>query len=136
MRHRIKSRKFELTFDLDSFVWASTTVVLNRSILSLQHASALNSLREVMSSVPRTVPPFRYQLDRIDEYEPETDIYQELETWRAVKSRGIALYASPPPSSTWLYRISIVPYGPADSDGHLRLATRLVLGPISVIAWL
>ena len=122
-------------FDLDSFVWASTTVVLNRSILSLQHASALNSLREVMSSVPRTVPPFRYQLERIDEYEPETDIYQELEMWRAVKSRGIALYAYSPPSSKWLHPI-FIPYGPADSDGHLRLATRLVLGPISVIAWL
>ena len=105
MRYPLESQKFELSFDLDSFVWASTTVVLNRSILSLQRATALNSLREAISSVPRTVPPLSFQLERIDEYESERDIYQEVETWKAVKSRGIALYASPPPSSKWLHHI-------------------------------
>jgi len=87
------TRRPELALFVVFFVWASTTLVLSRSLLSLQRATVLNSLREAISNHPRTEPPAfgRLRLEQIDSegYESVTNIYHELEAWRTFRPERI-----------------------------------------------
>jgi len=87
---------------LTSFLWAMTTLILNRSLLNLQRAEAIDNLRVAISSFPRATSPFGLRPEQVQDYNfLARDVYEELAVMEYSKKGRTSYHSSRTYNAQW-----------------------------------